>query len=70
MTNRKDRIDWDEPGADRDGPVPCRKRSRKSPVDEWDGYDDWREERGLRGRKRRDKAGGRHEVNRQRRSED
>jgi hypothetical protein len=32
--------------------------------DERDEYDEWRRERGSRGRKRKDKAGGRHQHRR------
>ena len=32
--------------------------------DEQEEYDEWRKERGSRGRKRRDKAGGRHQHRR------
>jgi hypothetical protein len=39
-------------------------------ADERDDLKDWLEERGARGRKRRDKAGGRHERTRQRELDD
>lgn len=38
--------------------------------DERDDYEDWREERVSRGRKPRDKAGGRHERKRRKGLED
>ena len=34
--------------------------------DDRDEYEDWRRDRGTRGRKRRDKAGGRHHQRRER----
>jgi hypothetical protein len=42
------------------------KTSRRPRVDpgERDEYDEWRRERGSRGRKRKDKAGGRHRLRR------
>ena len=58
----------EEPGEssvpDRDQNVPRDRPTRD--VDDILDYELWREERGRRGRKRRDKAGGRREKNRQR----
>ena len=39
-------------------------RRHKIDPDERDEFDEWRRERGSRGRKRKDKAGGRHRRNR------
>lgn len=40
------------------------KASRRPKIDpdERDEFDEWRRERGSRGRKRKDKAGGRHRM--------
>jgi hypothetical protein len=62
--------DWDDPDDDRDEPLPPRKPRRKIPEDERVEYEDWRVERGGRGRKPRDKAGGRRQANRRRRDDD
>lgn len=40
------------------------RRRHKVDPDERDEYDEWRRERGGRGRKRKDKAGGRHQNRR------
>jgi hypothetical protein len=40
-------------------------RRPKVDLDEQDEYDEWRRERGSRGRKRKDKAGGRHRRGRE-----
>ena len=40
-----------------------RKRQKVDP-DEQGEYEEWRRERGGRGRKRKDKAGGRHQIRR------
>jgi hypothetical protein len=66
---KKRHDDWDEPDDERDEPLPDRKRRRSVPTDERAEYEAWRSERGSRGRKRRDKAGGRHETSRLRRSD-
>jgi hypothetical protein len=56
---RRQRIIDDEGDAD-DG---SRKRQKIDPG-ERDEYEEWRRERGGRGRKRKDKAGGRHQIRR------
>ena len=40
------------------------RKGQKVDPDERDEYEEWRRERGGRGRKRKDKAGGRHHIRR------
>jgi len=56
---RRDLIIDDEIDADDES----FRRQRVDP-DERDEYEEWRQERGSRGRKRKDKAGGRHHPRR------
>ena len=54
---RRERILDDEPETSGE----FSKRQKIDP-DERDEYEEWRRERGGRGRKRKDKAGGRHHI--------
>ena len=62
----RSRRPWDDPEFDADDGLEEPMRPPAGGSDDLDEYHDWREDRGRRGRKRRDKAGGRHEKNRQR----
>jgi hypothetical protein len=54
---RRERFSDDEVGTGDES----KKRPKVDP-DERDEYEEWRRERGGRGRKRKDKAGGRHHL--------
>ena len=62
--------DWHDPALDPDSETEAPPARRAVPRDDWGEYAEWREERGSRGRKRRDKAGGRHQKIRRRETED
>jgi hypothetical protein len=60
----------DEEGHDRVDEEPRPKRRPDLDTDDVMDFEQWRKERGQRGRKRRDKAGGRHRKNRDRWTDD
>ena len=64
--NKKSPQRWRGPDFEPDPDVGEDWDRVKVDPDERDEYRDWREERGSRGRKPRDKAGGRHEKRRRR----
>jgi hypothetical protein len=67
---KKSRTQWPEPDLDPDQDSSGNWSRLRIDPDERDDYEDWREERVSRGRKRRDKAGGRHERRRRKSLED